>query len=406
VAKQPQALHFFNAAGFSRSERFAYNEYAALGIALRLRRERFSAQMIPHADLSQMAMCLCSVVLLASAGLTERDLQIHFTLLTYSALVAITLVVIARTAWRLRDTTLRAPLVWTAVALVAVAAAAIIGARNFSAAITDAGKWNFDIDKWMLVAALSTFCPTVAILGAKRPQNRPWQWIVVSLWAIVAWPAAASLVTGPREALEMHAVWKWFYAALIIVGWVNYLPTRRGVAMSLTSFGQIAMLRYWPLRYLEDHNASILNLVLFGYGAMFVAVGTLTALIKSQQRPRAEDAGSAEGLVPWNRVWQDFRDSYGAVWALRVMERINALATSTGAELALGWRGFQLVTGDAPDGPDSGGALAAREVAKIEVGLRSLLCRFVSNDWIDARLQSGSSDTPPGRAVLTRPAAP
>src|SRR5262249_4237839 len=190
--------------------------------------------------------------------------------------------------------------------------------------------------------------------GAKRPQNRPWQWIVVSLWAIVAWPAAASLVTGPHEALEMHAVWKWFYTALIVVGWVNYLPTRRGVAMSLTSFGQIAMLRYWPLRYLEDHNASILNLVFFGYGAMFFAVGTLMALIKPQQRPRAEDLVCAEGLVPWNRVWRDFRDSYGAVWALRVMERINALAKSTGAELAMVWRGFQLVNGDASDGSGYG----------------------------------------------------
>jgi hypothetical protein len=29
VAKQPQALHFFNTAGFSCSEKFAYNEYAA-----------------------------------------------------------------------------------------------------------------------------------------------------------------------------------------------------------------------------------------------------------------------------------------------------------------------------------------------------------------------------------------
>jgi hypothetical protein len=29
MAKQPQALHFLNTAGFSRSEKFAYNEYAA-----------------------------------------------------------------------------------------------------------------------------------------------------------------------------------------------------------------------------------------------------------------------------------------------------------------------------------------------------------------------------------------
>jgi hypothetical protein len=29
MAKQPQALHFFNTAGFSRSEKLAYNEYVA-----------------------------------------------------------------------------------------------------------------------------------------------------------------------------------------------------------------------------------------------------------------------------------------------------------------------------------------------------------------------------------------
>lgn len=362
--------------------------------------------MISPAILAEMAECSRPVAILA-ASLTERDVQIHFTLLTYSALVAIALVALARTAWRLRDTTFAAPLAWTAISLVAVAAAAIIGARGFGAAMTEPERWNFDIDKWMSIAGLSAFCPTIAVLGAKRPQNRAWQWIVASLWAVVAWPAVSSLVARPHEPLEMHAMWKWFCALLALVGWINYLPTRRGVAITLACIGQIGMLRFWPLRHLEDHNASILYLVFFAYGAMFFALGILMALIEPQRRQKADETRRVtDSLASWNRVWRDYRDLYGAVWGLRFMERVNALAKSTSAQLTLGWRGFRLMTDDTGTSPATGNDAAAGEIAKIEVGMRSLLCRFVSHQWIDARLRTDTAAKPPNDAVLTAPTAP
>ena len=37
-------------------------------------------------------------------------------------------------------------------------------------------------------AAMIVFCPAMALLGAKRPQDKPWQLIVLSLWGILALP--------------------------------------------------------------------------------------------------------------------------------------------------------------------------------------------------------------------------
>jgi len=83
----------------------------------------------------------------------------------------------------------------------------------------------------------------------------------------------------------------------------------------------------------------------------------------------------------YDRLWVDFRDTFGLFWALRVQERINSAARQYGWNLELTWSGF--VT------PGNAASPAAFDPA-IEPTLRTtfkgLLRRFVSGPWIKERL--------------------
>src|SRR5262245_21972391 len=72
----------------------------------------------------------------------------------------------------LRDTTLVGAWVWALGSIVAVATAEISTAS----------------EPLKFAAAALTLCPAVAVLGAKRPQDRAWHWIVLSLWVVVCVP--------------------------------------------------------------------------------------------------------------------------------------------------------------------------------------------------------------------------
>jgi hypothetical protein len=78
-----------------------------------------------------------------------------------------------------------------------------------------------------------------------------------------------------------------------------------------------------------------------------------------------------------DRAWLDFRNTFGAVWALRVMERINQAARQSGRAEVLRWQGF--VAGWDP--------LAEREAAgqSLTMTIRMLLRRFVNVAWLERR---------------------
>ncbi len=107
-------------------------------------------------------------------------------------------------------------------------------------------------------------------------------------------------------------------------------------------------------------------------------------------------------LSGWTKVWLDFRDAYGLAWGVRVMERIEALLQSSGVPTRLQWNGFRSAAADFSEGDDlkrphsaldQTDAAAAPDLvtgenltmAAVEPGIRNLLRRFVSNEWIDSR---------------------
>src|ERR1700690_1475662 len=149
-----------------------------------------------------------------SAGETVALVSVSLT----AVAIALSVMVVVRGLRRARGTTLVAPLVWTLVSLGAIAAGLIV--RTQDAALPGVTT----ADKWWLLAVTATFCPLVSLLGAKSPQHRVWQWIVLSFWIVAALPAIEGLVFQPWERFEIPIVWRCFYAALLLLLAVNYLP--------------------------------------------------------------------------------------------------------------------------------------------------------------------------------------
>jgi hypothetical protein len=213
-------------------------------------------------------------------------------------------------------------------------------------------------------AAVTTICPLMALLGAKRPQNSAWQFVVASLWLVLCLPAAQSAILWSGTAFQLHGAWSWFLLALCLVGVGNYLATRHAPAALLLAAGQWLLLHpHLPLPGETFDRARV---------AAGLALLTLATLAVAAGWPRGMTARS--GL---DRVWLDFRDSYGTVWGLRVRERVNATAQLCGWNARLQWHGF--------DRPEPWPAAEKQEVERV---LRRLLRRFVSRPWIDRRIGS------------------
>ena len=97
-------------------------------------------------------------------------------------------------------------------------------------------------------------------------------------------------------------------------------------------------------------------------------------------------------LTGWNRVWLDFRDSFGVVWAMRVAERVNQSAAAYAWSVRLRWNGFQGIDQeenrvvDSTIDRDTDAPLAGVAPEQLDQAVRTLLRRFVSPDWIDQRM--------------------
>lgn len=234
---------------------------------------------------------------------------------------------------------------------------------------------------WAYVFGTASFCPMMALLGAKRPQDKGWPLVVATLWVMLILPAIELLVLRPTEVLALHWVFQLFLAGMILLGVTNLALGRFCVEAVLIGVGQLITLSqhvlYWPLPL---HPATGLWV-----GSLGLAIALIRYLPDRRQLPQQD------------RWWLDFRDLFGAMWALRVMERVNSVAQSQQLRLTLTWWGFQpamhaedgqrLGDADRPEGRDSAEspAIESRDLELIEKAFRSMLWRFVSEPWIAAR---------------------
>jgi hypothetical protein len=264
------------------------------------------------------------------------------------------------TAWRIvRDTTLVATWVWCAAALGATAGLEIFAACT-TADLTATAPWRY-------AARALLLCPVVSLVGAKRPQHGPWNFVVFSLWCILALPAAETLLANTGQALEVTGFRSWFLCLLIFVTLANGLPTRNWAAALLATAGQSLLLgEYlpWPLPMAPS--------IATDAGLICLATGAVAFALRGRQNLSTE---------PLDVLWRDFRDAFGLFWALRVEERLLAAGEMYRWPVRLDWHGWTTL-----DGRSITEALNPETRQQIVATTRGLLRRFVSNDWIDARL--------------------
>jgi hypothetical protein len=262
----------------------------------------------------------------------------------------------------LEGTTLRGTWYWAAATLFC------LGVTELPIALYALPDSNW-VDPLRFTMVLSTFCPIMSQMGAKRPQDQAWHFIVFSLWGVLALPAANAYFLD--EPLQLHSIRGWFLWLLIALGTSNLLPTRFGLSATLIGAGQAVLLcGYLPL----------LHRPLEAWGTL---IGT-TLIVAAIGIARLQANRSPKSVKPMDLLWIDFRNHYGTLWGLRVSERFNASAQMYQWPVHLTWWGFRR---------DKENKLTGKQAAAMLQNLKNLLRRFVSPEWIERRLEYESSDS-------------
>ena len=257
---------------------------------------------------------------------------------------------------RLRHTTLVAPWCWSLLA--------VWSAGSVEVVLGVAAEWGLATEGRPLrfLAASTTLLPIISLLGAKRPQHRAWQFVVLALWVVLTLPAARALVLTHRNMLEIDVARGWLLWIVILVGTLNYAPTRFAASAMLLGLSQACFFaEQLPLVHLALGTAgSLLGMTLALFALALPALG----IPPGRYVQRSAD-----------RLWLSFRDMFGVLWGLRLAERINASSTRYDWGTTITWSGLRplATTADAQT-PQSTDALCEE--------LKSLMLRFVSREWI------------------------
>lgn len=215
-------------------------------------------------------------------------------------------------------------------------------------------------------------CPTMSLLGAKRPQYGVWQFIVASLGAVLALPALSAALVRPGTPPDVHMLERCFMLVLALIGWMNFAGTRRAVAAAFATVGLVVLMRdllpvTWPV-------SAAVGERLDTAAALLLTAGAVVALIQSIRGRRGRDTSRAAPAVTARieRPFLALRETLGAAWTLRIIERFNTVATARGWPCRLSFNGLE-AGGDPADTTWHRDALRA---------FRAIMGRFVTGDWL------------------------
>lgn len=252
--------------------------------------------------------------------------------------------------WKL--TTLRYPLAW------AMLATADLACLIWTLSPGNSTLSPLQKSALQFAVAAMTFCPLMSVLGAKRPQEVGWNWVVFTLWIIVVWPAAQAVMLPQGTRLELFLAWKLFVLGLIGLGLLNYLPTKNAIPAILTAYGQYMLLDpylfEWQLVPISDWVPEMSVLCFFS--------AAVIAGIRKPYGTLPED-----DLASSSQEWLRFRDAYGAFWALRFLGRLIQTAELQGWSFQPTWSGF--IAGEK--------APIQKQLEELEQAMDGFLRRFV-----------------------------
>jgi hypothetical protein len=274
--------------------------------------------------------------------------------------------VLKRLHWGIRGTALASAGPW--IGLVWLAWLLNVG---LTAVPSRLGAWTSVLSYFSAVLALT---PPIAVLGARRPTSRVWTWFVVlPLVLVFTWPVVPVLrQAGGPDAFSLEEPVVVGYGLVLIMGAGNYLGLRFSLSAALWIAGLLLVVlplcpttAAWVLAPQTGRACGTLCLVAAGW------------LADRQVARRSRN----ESSLALDRVWRDFQNLFGVVWARRVQERFNDDARRQRLAVRLGMHGLEDDTGHLSAAGFNPASLAAAEAS-----LRWLLQKFVDPAWIDARL--------------------
>lgn len=283
---------------------------------------------------------------------------LHFLLVIGAC--SCTALVVRRSAPAVRSTSLIVARRWLilAMCLVSLMAASDLLLRQWPGKTADYG--------WLL-CAIVLLCPPLSVLGARRPGVQVWTWfILVPMVLVLSWPIWTQLLQGADwRGLALETPTVLGFLLVLVMGAGNYLGTRFAISTVLFALGEggIMITCLGGTFPSEGQTAWIRAISL-----LVLECAVLSAFLRRKS--------AANQPHPVNRLWNDFRNTFGLVWALRLVERINAYALQEHWTIRMTWDGF-------PENAE--GQLAADE-AQVQAACRWMFRRFVDDDWITARL--------------------
>jgi hypothetical protein len=205
------------------------------------------------------------------------------------------------------------------------------------------------------LALCLTGCAGVAVLGARRPGVGAWNFVLLGLLAVMLLPVAQGLLLGGKPLDTLRLL---FLGATLLVGLLNYLPTRLALAALLLTAGC-----GWELLSLADPPWLPPRLGEVRPGWLCVALAPWVGLLGWR--------GAGPAPSEFDRIWLDFRNRFGLVWGQRVREQFNRAAANAGWPVTLYWQGLLRTPG---------ATLEAKAQEEIVATLRALLKRFGPDD--------------------------
>jgi hypothetical protein len=285
-------------------------------------------------------------------------------------------------AWRAESgTALRPALVW---AIVAISLAVISQASALTQPLATGRPLA---ERFTYLCVLSLLAALGSVLNARTPGGRAWAGLMLLLVVVflIPWLADQTRLRRATSLAPLHldAPWSIFYGLLVVVAVTNYLPTRFG--LSAVALGIVFILEYvalsptgWPASR---------RAVIWSWIGWILALALTIARFSARRGPNASSR--------LELLWFWFRDRWGVVWALRVLERFNRAAEVSHWPVRLTWFGLVSVSGEEgagrPPSPD-----------ELETIFRNLMTRFAQSwrlDQVTKQASSGSSDRPPERAA-------